>query len=291
MSETEKTGDDGNLPMVGPEGEKLERAIAHDKPSPSAPPPTPTLAQPPVSSAPPAVPPDTKQASVASAGSTAYVFVGPGVKITGDIIGCDMLRVEGTVEGATETRQLVVCAGGSFVGTAEIENAEIEGEFDGTLNVGGKILLRSGGCVSGTLSYTEIEVERGGKLVGEVGLYQVQKTPASAAANLQLVANEKRKSTASPTPSALGPAGAASRAPSQPPPPASAVSQPGPRAALLAKATQHAMLGPQPNAPQSAPTSAQQRLNALQSTDPQAPPQDAGALEPKTLKGLFFGRG
>jgi cytoskeletal protein CcmA (bactofilin family) len=285
MSETEKTGDDGSLPMTGPE--KPDREIARDKPLPAAPP-TSALAQPPAPSA-PVVPPDTMEAAVAPAGSAAYVFIGPGVKITGDIIGCDMLRVEGTVEGATETRQLVVCAGGSFVGTAEIENAEIEGEFDGTLNVGGKILLRSGGCVSGTLSYAEIEVERGGRLVGQVGLYQLQKTPASAAANLQLVANEKRKSTA---PAALGTAGAASRAAhGEAVPSATAVPQPSPRAILLAKATQHAMHGPQPNAPQPVPTSAQQRLNALQSTDPQASPQDASALEPKTLKGLFFGRG
>ena len=285
MSETENTGDDGSLPMTGLDGEKLEHEIVRDKPSPSAPP-TPALAQPPTPNAPPVVPPETMQAPVAPAGSTAYVFIGPGVKITGDIIGCDLLRVEGTVEGATETRQLVVCAGGSFVGTAEIENAEIEGEFDGTLKVGGKILLRSGGCVSGTLSYSEIEVERGGKLVGQVGLFQLQKTPASAAASLQLVANEKRKS-----PPPLGPSGAASRAAPGEALPTTAVPQPSSRAILLAKATQHAMLGSQPNAPQPTPTSAQQRLNALQSADPQAPPQDASALEPKTLKGLFFGRG
>ncbi|MBU6299734.1 MAG: polymer-forming cytoskeletal protein [Alphaproteobacteria bacterium] len=132
------------------------------------------------------------------------MLAGPGVKLKGDITGCDALRVEGTVDGTVVARQLVVCAGGSFLGTAEIEEAEIEGYYDGTLNVHGRLLLRSNGRISGTLSYGQIEVERGGEIIGHIACHQKQEAPKPAA-NAQLVSvlSERRAPVDPLTPPAV----------------------------------------------------------------------------------------
>ena len=118
----------------------------------------------------------TKAPAQRPAEDTAQLHAGPGVVLKGEISGCDMLRVEGSIEGTVVARQLVICPNGSFLGTAEIEEAEIEGKFDGTLNVKGRLFLRGTGQVSGTLSYGQIEVERGGEIVGDISAHQSAST-------------------------------------------------------------------------------------------------------------------
>ena len=151
--------------MTGLERARLERTY-----TPSAAdelPPQPMMVDKPKNHVPPTAPAPQKPVAAANP-SVAHLFVGPGVTLKGEIAGCDTLRVEGRVEGNGAARQLVVCSGGSFLGTVDIEEADVEGKFEGTLNVSGRLLLRATGNVSGTLSYGQIEVERGGQILGDV---------------------------------------------------------------------------------------------------------------------------
>ena len=100
--------------------------------------------------------------------SAAHLYVGPGIKLKGEISGCDTFRIEGNFDGNAKARQLVLCPGGNYLGTAEIEDAEIEGAFDGTLTVSGRLFLRSTGRISGTFSYGQLEIERGGEIAGQI---------------------------------------------------------------------------------------------------------------------------
>ena len=100
--------------------------------------------------------------------SGAQLYAGPGLKMKGEIADCDSVHIEGTVEGTISARQLIISKSGVFRGTAIVEDADIEGRLDGTFTVHGCIMLRSTGHVSGSLAYGEIEIERGGKLTGEV---------------------------------------------------------------------------------------------------------------------------
>jgi cytoskeletal protein CcmA (bactofilin family) len=59
-----------------------------------------------------------------------------------------------------------IAEGGLFKGNASIENGEISGRFEGELVVSRRLLIRASGHVSGTISYGEIEIERGGKVSG-----------------------------------------------------------------------------------------------------------------------------
>ena len=53
-------------------------------------------------------------------------------------------------------------------GTAEIDNADVRGVFEGNLIVRKRLLIRAGGQVSGTIRYGQLEIELGGQICGDV---------------------------------------------------------------------------------------------------------------------------
>lgn len=96
------------------------------------------------------------------------LIVGEGIEVKGKIESCQRLVVEGHVEAAMSAEALEVHAKGYFEGTAEVENAEIAGTFDGVLRVRGQLTIKESGRVSGTIRYSRILVEAGGEISGEV---------------------------------------------------------------------------------------------------------------------------
>jgi hypothetical protein len=56
----------------------------------------------------------------------------------------------------------------NFNGESTTEDADVQGSFDGKLVVRKRLLVRATGRVSGNISYGEIEIERGGKISGEI---------------------------------------------------------------------------------------------------------------------------
>ena len=78
---------------------------------------------------------------------------------------------------------------GAFKGSAEIDVAEIRGEFNGNLTVRQKLVIHSTGKVTGTIRYGKMEIEEGGQLAGEIlfgAMGTMAKTPASAPSLAQM---------------------------------------------------------------------------------------------------------
>jgi cytoskeletal protein CcmA (bactofilin family) len=97
------------------------------------------------------------------------MIVGREIFLSGDIRSCNKLVVEGSVEATLhDCRDMEIAESGLFKGNAVIEHAEIRGQFEGELVVSKRLLIRSTGHVSGTISYGEIEIERGGKVSGVI---------------------------------------------------------------------------------------------------------------------------
>ena len=95
--------------------------------------------------------------------------VGPNIKLKGvEITDCDTLVVEGFVEATMDSRVMQIAEQGSFKGSAEIDVAEIRGEFNGNLTVRHKLVIYATGKVSGTIRYGKLVIEEGGQLVGEI---------------------------------------------------------------------------------------------------------------------------
>lgn len=107
--------------------------------------------------------------SATAEGSGSKLTVGPNIKLKGvEITDCDTLVVEGTVEATMDSRVIQITEQGAFRGSADIDIAEIHGEFDGTLTVRQKLVIFSTGKVSGKIRYGKVVIEEGGQLSGEI---------------------------------------------------------------------------------------------------------------------------
>ena len=107
--------------------------------------------------------------SVANESAGSKLTVGPNIKLKGvEITDCDTLVVEGTVEATMDSRVIQIAEQGAFRGSAEIDIAEIHGEFNGTLTVRDKLVIYSTGKVSGKIRYGKVVIEEGGQLSGEI---------------------------------------------------------------------------------------------------------------------------
>lgn len=109
--------------------------------------------------------------------------VGPNIKLKGvEITDCDTLVVEGTVEATMDSRVIQISEQGAFKGSAEIDVAEIRGEFNGNLTVRQKLVIYSTGKVTGTIRYGKLVIEEGGQLAGEILFGAIAKVPANTKA-------------------------------------------------------------------------------------------------------------
>jgi len=98
------------------------------------------------------------------------LIVGPNIKLKGsEITDCDILLVEGRVEASMNSRDMRIAEGGIFVGVAEIDTAEVRGEFEGELTARKRLVIHATGKVSGKIRYGALTVDEGGIVSGDVG--------------------------------------------------------------------------------------------------------------------------
>lgn len=106
--------------------------------------------------------------AVAPAGGSKLI-VGPNIKLKGvEITDCDTLVVEGLVEATMDSRVMEIAEQGAFKGTAEIDVAEIHGQFDGNLTVRQKLVIYATGKVTGKIRYGRLVIEEGGQISGDI---------------------------------------------------------------------------------------------------------------------------
>ena len=97
------------------------------------------------------------------------LVVSRNISLSGRIKSCEKLIVEGSVETEIDgCRELEVARTGVFKGNAEVETADISGSVEGSLTAREILVVRASGRIRGNISYGQLEVERGGILVGEI---------------------------------------------------------------------------------------------------------------------------
>jgi cytoskeletal protein CcmA (bactofilin family) len=95
--------------------------------------------------------------------------VGYGITLTGEVSDCDRLVIYGKVNAKlANVKFLQISDSGKFNGSAQIEQAEISGVFEGELQVTNNITITSTGRVNGKITYGSIEIRPGGKFTGEI---------------------------------------------------------------------------------------------------------------------------
>lgn len=161
-------------PLAQPAGHTASRPVTPPLARPASPaqpsvPARPVIPPYPVPGARPKATGSAPGAEVQSFGG--LMLVGPQIQLSGEIAACERLVVEGVVEGeVSDTGRLEVARHGRFRGTARVDSCALDGDFEGELEVRGVLSLKSNGRFTGTVRYGEIEIERGGVIVGDFGL-------------------------------------------------------------------------------------------------------------------------
>ncbi len=116
--------------------------------------------------------------------STRKLVVGQGITLSGQITSCDCLVVEGTVKADIRgCKEVQIAKGGVFIGSAASENADIQGSFQGELNVSQNLKVQATGEIDGKVRYHQIQVESGGDISGDIRAVRPEKKSATAKTN------------------------------------------------------------------------------------------------------------
>ena len=100
--------------------------------------------------------------------SASSLQIGNGVTITGSIKADNEVTIQGTLDGDVDCHCLIVSKSGNIKGKIKTETMTIEGKSDGEITVNDLLQIKSTGSVSGKVIYGKIQVEDGGKLIGEI---------------------------------------------------------------------------------------------------------------------------
>ena len=112
---------------------------------------------------------DSAASKTAPADEGSKLIVGPNIKLKGsEITDCEILVVEGRVEASMKSRDIRIAEGGVFSGKAEIDVAEVRGNFEGELTARKRLVIHATGKVTGTIRYGAMMVEEGGSISGDV---------------------------------------------------------------------------------------------------------------------------
>ncbi|MBT8262799.1 MAG: polymer-forming cytoskeletal protein [Bacteroidia bacterium] len=88
--------------------------------------------------------------------------INEGTKLKGDIQSKGFFRIDGVIDGNVNTPSKVVLGKtGVITGTLTCENADIEGTFDGKLDVTGTLTLKATARITGDVVVGKLAVEPG----------------------------------------------------------------------------------------------------------------------------------
>jgi len=108
-----------------------------------------------------------KTAQSAEAGQSSSNIIGKGTTIVGDIESAGNLRIDGKLRGNIKCKAKIALGDGSAVeGNIVAQNAEIQGEVNGTLEIGELLVLKPSAKVFGDIITSRLIVEDGAIFVG-----------------------------------------------------------------------------------------------------------------------------
>ena len=94
--------------------------------------------------------------------SAAQNRINEGTELKGDISSTGFFRIDGTVKGNVKTPSKVVLGKqGTIIGTLICDSADIEGRFEGNLQVSGLLTLRTSAIVDGDVVVGKLAIEPG----------------------------------------------------------------------------------------------------------------------------------
>ena len=100
------------------------------------------------------------------------LIVGRQIVLKCEIQSCDRLVVEGQVEASMkDCHEIEIAETGTFKGHGEFDRADVSGVYEGEFTVREHLVLRATGRIIGTVRFGELEIERGGQIIGNVQVF------------------------------------------------------------------------------------------------------------------------
>jgi len=96
------------------------------------------------------------------------IFIGEGVVFQGSIKAPNQAVISDKFDGELEARDVLIGASGVVTGTTTAQFVDVKGELNETVTSRKLLIVRGTGRVSGTVTYGEIEIERGGQVKGDM---------------------------------------------------------------------------------------------------------------------------
>ena len=107
------------------------------------------------------------ECSMAVSGLDGVLTVGKDMTMTTDQpIYCQTLRVLGTLEATVHAHKIIIADGARVMGSVRVNEAEIHGEFDGSLQVRGTLTVHASATLIGKIRATEIGLAKQAKVSG-----------------------------------------------------------------------------------------------------------------------------
>ena len=100
--------------------------------------------------------------------TSSSLLIGEGVTITGTIKAENEVTIQGTIDGDVDCHTVIVSQTGNVKGKLKAETMKVEGKVEGEININDQLHIRSKGSVNGKIFYGSIEIDSGGKLLGEI---------------------------------------------------------------------------------------------------------------------------
>jgi cytoskeletal protein CcmA (bactofilin family) len=132
---------------------------------------------------------DSKVPGSASIPNAISSIIGQDMNIVGDISFKSKIQVDGRLQGNLSGTCLVLSESGRIVGDVATDSLICYGQIDGNLTVG-KLFLKKTGVINGRVETSDLSVESGGRLNGEIrprnlGSEDAQQAKASPATSEQ----------------------------------------------------------------------------------------------------------
>ena len=96
------------------------------------------------------------------------LVIGEGVTFNGSIVAPGKVLISGTVTGQLQADDLQIGKNGKVTGKVQAREIDVHGELNEDIVCKDHILIHSTGRVSGSLEYSELEIQRGGQFRGDM---------------------------------------------------------------------------------------------------------------------------
>ena len=105
------------------------------------------------------------ECKMAVSGLDGVLTIGKDMTMTTDQpIYCQTLRVLGTLEATVHAHKIIIAEGARVMGSVRVNDAEIYGEFDGSLQVRGTLAVLANATLIGKIRATEISLAKQAKV-------------------------------------------------------------------------------------------------------------------------------